>query len=48
MGDKSGDYPLPDFYREYITDGLHRKKREMFEYRVSDFVLGDYSVAECM
>jgi hypothetical protein len=48
MGDKSGPYPLPDFYEEYIKDGLHTSLREMFEYRMSDFMLGDYSIAECM
>jgi len=48
MEDKSIAYPLPDFYAEYIKQGLHTKLREMFEYRMSDFSLGEYAVEQEM
>ena len=38
----TGKYPLPKFYDEYFTQGLHTDQREFFEFRV-----GDYTMAQC-
>lgn len=48
IGDSEDDYPLPDFYATYVKTGQPKKVREMFQMRMADFALGDYSIAECM
>lgn len=47
LGTKTGDYPLPDFYAEHLTQGQHRELRTMLEFRMSDYMLGDYSMSQC-